>query len=177
MYTLFNAFWRYTATVKRLEAFARFRPLPPVDAALTAGMSLPDQFVAARFYFSDCFPDTPDNRQLAARVVDGLAARGHVVLLNNDLVVDDHRDFTPEHRARVHVLSARMRPETNLAVQTAAISRATAFVGTYGGYSYLELAHRAFLRLGSARLVPVDVGRAEILGATLAGVVTNPIGA
>jgi hypothetical protein len=197
MYSLYNAYWRYATTVKDLEAHAKFRMLPPVSPELVTGLGLPDRFVAVRFYFSDCYPDTPDNRAFASRVVEGLAARGHVVLLNSDIVVDDHRDFAPAQRARVHVLSANMSPETNLALQAAAISRASAFVGTYGGYSYLaplygvssvafhsrttfkqhhlELAHRAFLRLGSARLVPVDVRSADLVGDALAGIVTAPV--
>jgi hypothetical protein len=196
MYGLYNAFWRYTATIKQLEAQARFRTLGGVSDEVTSGLALPKEFVAVRFYFSDCFPDTPDNRAFASRVVDGLAARGDVVLLNSDIVVDDHRDFSPTRGSRVHVLSATMHPEINLALQSAVISRATAFVGTYGGYSYLaplygvssvafhsrttfkqhhlELAHRAFLRLGSARLVPVDVRRAELLADALAGILTSP---
>ena len=84
-----------------------------------------------------------------------------------------------------------MRPEDNLALQTAAIVGATAFVGTYGGYSYLaplcgvssvaffsrqtfkqhhlELAHRAFQRLGGAQLNPVDVRLVQPLADALSG--------
>ena len=193
MYGVFNSFWRYAATVKRLEEFARFRRLPPVTGVLDGKATLPDRYVAVRFYFSECFPDTPANRSFASRVVDGLSARGHVVLLNSDLVVDDHRDCGFERPGRVHVLSSHMRPEDNLALQTAAISGATAFVGTYGGYSYLaplygvssvafysrqsfkqhhlELAHRAFQRLGGAQLHPVDVSRAQPLAEALSGLV------
>jgi len=191
MYALFNSFWRYAVTVKRLEEFTRFRQLPVTAGVLAGRASLPDRYVAVRFYFSDCFPDTPENRSFASQVVDGLAARGDVVLLNSDLVVDDHRDFGFDRSSRVHVLSPHMRPEDNLALQTAAIARAAAFVGTYGGYSYLaplcgvssvafhsrqtfkqhhlELAHRAFQRLGSAQLNPVDVQRARPLADALAG--------
>jgi hypothetical protein len=191
MYGLFNSFWRYAATVKRLEEFARFRRLPAVAGVLDGRAALPDRYVAVRFYFSDCFPDTSDNRAFATHVVDGLAARGDVVLLNSDLVVDDHRDFGFARNGRVHMLSPHMRPEDNLALQTAAIAGATAFVGTYGGYSYLaplcgvssvaffsrqtfkqhhlELAHRAFQRLGGAQLSPVDVQRAQPLADALAG--------
>jgi hypothetical protein len=90
-----------------------------------------------------------------------------------------------------------MRPEDNLALQTAAIGRASAFVGTYGGYSYLaplcgvssvafysrqsfkqhhlELAHRAFQRLGGAQLMPVDVRRVQPLADALSGLVV-PVG-
>jgi hypothetical protein len=72
-----------------------------------------------------------------------------------------------------------MTPERNLAVQTAVIARAKAFVGTYGGYSYLapfcgvpslafysvqtykahhlHAAQHVFERLGGASLVPLDV--------------------
>jgi hypothetical protein len=191
MYTLYNAFWRYSATVKRLEEFARFRRLPAVSAVLDGATALPERYVAARFYFSDCFPDTPENRAFATAVVNGLAARGDVVLLNSDLVVDDHRDCGFAPHARVHLLSGHMRPEDNLAWQTMAISRASAFVGTYGGYSYLaplygvssvafysrqsfkqhhlELAHRAFQRLGGERIMPVDVRHAQPLARALSG--------
>jgi len=197
MYSLFNSFWRYAATVKRLEEFARFRRLPASEGLFDNKAALPERYVAVRFYFSDCFPDTPENRAFASQVVDGLAARGHVVLLNSDLVVDDHRDFGFGRAARVHMLSPHMRPEDNLALQTAAIERATAFVGTYGGYSYLaplcgvssvafysrqsfkqhhlELAHRAFQRLGGPQLMPVDIRRAQPLADALAGLVV-PIG-
>jgi hypothetical protein len=198
MYALNKGFWRYDSTVKQLEACSRFRRLPPVDAGSADAVlsSLPPDFVAVRFYFSSCFPDTPENRRFATRTVEGLAERTHVVLLNNDIVVDDHRDFAPASSHRVHVLSAHMEPETNLAVQTAIISRARAFIGTYGGYSYLaplygvnaaafystnafkqhhlELAHRAFLRIGQARLVPLDVERATMLSDVLSGLETAP---
>ena len=60
-----------------------------------------------------------------------------MVLLNNDILVDDHRDFAPGPNPRIRVASADMQPATNLAVQTDVIRRARAFVGTYGGYSYL----------------------------------------
>ena len=192
MYALFNSFWRYAVTVKRLEEFTRFRRLPAPVGLLEGRTALPDRYVAVRFYFSDCFPDTAENRAFAMQVVDGLAARGDVVLLNSDLVVDDHRDFGFDRSSRVHVLSPHMRPEDNLAQQTAAIVGATAFVGTYGGYSYLaplcavssvaffsrqtfkqhhlELAHRAFQRLGGAQLNPVDVRHAQPLADALAGV-------
>jgi hypothetical protein len=193
MYRLFNPFWRYEATVKRLEEFARFRQLPPADEAplLDRLPPLPAEFVAVRFYFSSCFPDTPDNRAFAARTLESLASRTHVVLLNNDIVVDDHRDFSPAATSRIHTIGAPMPAERNLAMQTAIIRRARAFVGTYGGYSYLapflgvsslafysrttfqrthlELAGRVFQRLGPARLMPLDVAQAGALAGALAG--------
>src|SRR5690606_12113029 len=130
---------------------------------------LPQDYVAARFYFSDCFPDTPSNRAFVASTLDALAKHTSVVLLDAPFAVDDHRDFSsvqaaaaspagselkvglaggrlpPRGAARegglVISIAGRMTPETNLAVQTAAIARARAFVGTYGGYSYLAPLH------------------------------------
>jgi hypothetical protein len=89
-------------------------------------------------------------------------------------------------------MSDRMTPERNLAVQTAVIGRARAFVGTYGGYSYLaplcgvpslafysartyktqhlHMADRVFERLGGAGLVPIDVAALPLVRVALAGV-------
>ena len=47
------------------------------------------------------------------------------------------RDATVEELTRVHSVEHLMRPEDNLAVQTEIIRNAEAFVGTYGGFSYL----------------------------------------
>jgi SAM-dependent methyltransferase len=190
MYALFNSYWSDWPSTREIDRFTRFVPLAPPPGGST-DLALPASFVAVRFYFSDCFPDTPANRSLAARIVRGLAAHTDVVLLNNDLQIDDHHDFTPEASGRVHHLQAAMRPENNLAVQTAAIARAKAFVGTYGGFSYLaplygvpsvafyaektfeqrhlELAQRAFDRIGHARLTAIDIRQAPPLAAALAG--------
>jgi hypothetical protein len=84
-----------------------------------------------------------------------------------------------------------LAPERNLAVQTAVVGRARAFVGTYGGYSYLapfcgvpalafysaptfkahhlHAAQRMFERLGGATVVPLDVAAAPLVRAALAG--------
>ena len=84
-------------------------------------------------------------------------------------------------------MDEHLTPERNLAVQTAVIARARAFVGTYGGYSYLapylgvpsvalfsqrtfkaqhlHLADSVFTRLGGATLTPLDA--AALPGVTL----------
>jgi len=177
MYELFWAYWAYRATLSHVDRFASFRRLPPAAGALPPG--LPPEYVAVRFYFSDCFPDTPANRDFVARTIDALTARTHVVLLNTPFSVDDHSDFVAARSDRVHTIAEHMVPPTNLATQTAVIANARAFVGTYGGYAYLapfygvnavafysrttfkrqhlDLAHRVFERLGTIRLLPVDL--------------------
>jgi hypothetical protein len=98
--------------------------------------TLPDQYVAARFYFGHAFPDSPENRALATSVLRGLSERVPVVLLNNRLTLDDHTELDFDS-PRVVALADHMSPATNLHVQTIAVSRARAFVGSYGGLSYL----------------------------------------
>jgi hypothetical protein len=79
-----------------------------------------------------------------------------------------------------------MTPETNLEVQTRIIGGATAFVGTYGGFSYLapflgvdtvsfysnpaafrfdhmELAHRVFSSINRGTFVPLDVKDVDVV--------------
>src|SRR5688500_12198800 len=79
-----------------------------------------------------------------------------------------------------------MTPATNLDVQTRIIGGASAFVGTYGGFSYLapflgidtvsfyshpaafrfdhlELAHRVFSTLKRGAFVPLDVKDVDIV--------------
>jgi hypothetical protein len=187
MYDLYWSFWAYASTVKQLDEQASFRRLPAVPKV----DGLPDDYVAVRFYFSRCFPETPENRAFVQRTLAALSARTDVVLLNTPFSVDDHRDFTL-HAPRIHSIADRMEPATNLALQTAVIANARAFVGTYGGYAYLaplcgvesvafysrsnfkrqhlDLAHRVFNRLGTARLTPVDVATAGVLDLACASV-------
>jgi hypothetical protein len=191
MYRMFMPFWKQKTTVRRVETYTRHERIPRPSAPEIQGR-LPAEYVAVRFYFSRCFPDTPENRAFAASTVRSLSEAGHVVLLGSGLRVDDHRDFEPGRAARIHSLEDVMRPERNLDVQTAIVAGARAFVGTYGGYSYLaplcgvpaiafysvrdgffahhlELAERVFRRLGAGSLVPIDVRDAELVRLALAG--------
>lgn len=182
MYRLFFGFWKELATMARVEQYAEYARIDaPADPVL---QTLPADYVAARFYFSDCFPDTPANREFVSSTIETISRQTPVVLLNTPFAVDDHRDFAAAG-ARVISLAAQMAPERNLAVQTAVIGRARAFVGTYGGYSYLapfcgvsslafysqrtfkahhlHVAQHVFDRLGGPTVVPLDVAAAPLL--------------
>jgi hypothetical protein len=188
MYRLFQPFWRELATAARVEAYSDYArlasPAPPELA------DLPGEYVAARFYFSDCFPDTAANRAFVTSMIDAISAHTPVVLLNAPFAVDDHRDFTAAG-GRVITIADRMTPENNLGLQTAVIARARAFIGTYGGYSYLapfhgvsalafysertfkphhlHLAQRVFDRLGGAAVLALDVGELPLVQLAIAG--------
>ncbi len=190
MYELLWAYWSYHTTVRYVETFTSFRGLAPAPASMLPP-GLPREYVAARFYFSDCFPDTPANRAFVQRVLASLSARIDVVLLNTRFAVDDHRDFAGVHSSRIHSVADHMDPATNLGVQTAIIANARAFVGTYGGYAYLapfcgvhstsfysrttfkrhhlDLAHRVFERLGPARLCAIDLRAADAVELAFGG--------
>ena len=53
------------------------------------------------------------------------------------IVGDDHGDLEVTDGRGVYRVDHQMTPERNLEVQTEIISRAKAFVGTYGGLAYL----------------------------------------
>ena len=191
MYRLFMPFWREVATAARVEKYSEYSQITAVDDPVLS--ELPADYVAARFYFSDCFPDTVANRAFVSSTIDAISKHTPVVLLNTPFAVDDHRDVSVAG-GRVITLETHMAPERNLAVQTAVIARARAFVGTYGGYSYLaplcgvtslafysnrtfkahhlHIAQRIFDRLGGAMLVPLDVEASPVVRLALSGVLT-----
>lgn len=183
MYGTFTPFWKDEAGIGLIERFTRHRPMAPVDDPVLQG--LPAEYVAARFYFSDCFPDNATNRRVAQRMVEAMSRHVPVVLLNPGLDVDDHADYAPAASARIIPLAGNVPAERNLTAQTAVIARARAFVGTYGGYSYLaplagvpaigfysdrvfkthhlHVAQRVFEGLGSATVLAIDTAHATLV--------------
>src|SRR5678815_4489499 len=72
MYSLFMPFWKDQAPVGRVSEHVRYRRIEPArPAALPV---LPSKYVAARFYFSNCFPDTADNLAWQSAIIAGAAA-------------------------------------------------------------------------------------------------------
>jgi hypothetical protein len=136
MYELFDAFWLQRVPVTLVEAFTSFSMVPDGgDDGLRA--LLPERYVAAKFYANSALPDSAAGREFVAGYLADLAQTIDVVLLNTPQQFDDHADFPPTIRGRIHRVEHLMRPERNLAVQTEIIRHAQAFVGTYGGFSYL----------------------------------------
>jgi len=136
MYRLFEYFWFQRAPVTLIESFTSFATIAAAGPWPLRNQ-LPDRYVAAKFYGNTALPDTPENRAFISTVLAQLTEQIDVVLLNTADRFDDHDDFPPELRGRVHTIEHLMRPENNLAVQTEVIRHAQAFVGTYGGFSYL----------------------------------------
>jgi len=193
MYALFMPFWKDRAPASRVLDHVRFRR---IDALRPDGLpTLPARYVAARFYFSNCFPDTPDNRAFVGRVIGTLAEHHDVVMLNPGFRPDDHVDFSAALHPRVHTFDMSGHAGENLAWQTAMIAGAQAFVGTYGGFAYLApfcgvrsiafysarnyftyhltLAQRAFEEIESEAVEAIDVGSVALLAGLFEGVVRD----
>jgi hypothetical protein len=188
MYALLMPFWKDRAPLSRALDHVRYQKIePPRPTGLPP---LPTRYVAVRFYFSNCFPDTAENRSFVARVLETLADDHDVVMLNPGFRPDDHVDYSVGPQQRIHMLDMSGSPAENLAWQTSIIAGADAFVGTYGGFAYLApfcgirsiafysdrnyftyhlgLAQRAFSEIGSAPLEAIDVATARILGSEFA---------
>jgi hypothetical protein len=134
MYGLFNPFWWGHVNEPWVQAHATYARL---TSAPPPGFALPDRpYTAVKFYFNDCFPATDATRAFVRATLQELAARGPVVSLTTGLRIDDH-DGDAHLPAGVQPLPPDLHPRDNLGLQSAIVAGASAFVGTYGGFSYL----------------------------------------
>lgn len=135
MYRAFRALAKQGA-VSYFRAMSTFEPMDRLEPEELAGI-LPDEYVAVKFYFNNSFPDTSLNRDFVQSTLARLTERTNVVLLNTGIRLDDHSDCEGIRSDRLIRIDHLMEPSNNLRLQTIATSRAQAFVGTYGGLSYL----------------------------------------
>jgi len=192
MYWLFEGFWDERDTARLIAAHCDFSPLP--TPTLPEGLELPKKFVAVRFYDRHTFPLNDQIKAIATEMVQGLAAKFPVVLLNQPTFFDDHADL-PIAGENVYSLPA-VSPDTNFVLQAAVLARASAFVGTYGGVAQWALrygkpslsfyaqfggtayAHRTLSEILAARTgVPFeccDLRAVKLWSAALAPVVLGP---
>lgn len=140
MYRLFEALWRKRATIDLVSSFSSYRPLlaPDPDEAQDQTIAqLPRDYVAAKFYFSKAFPESPENRRFVRELLERITRQVPVVLLSTGVRVDEHIDFRADGGSNLLVVDAHAVPQKNLELQTRVICGARGFIGTYGGFSYL----------------------------------------
>jgi len=138
MYEVLNPFWwghLGTSWVRRHTRHTRLAAPSRVGVP-----AMPGPYVAAKFYFNECFPATDANRAFATGVLRRLARQGPVIALSTGLAIDDHAAHVMAE-AGVRHLPEGLEPSRNLYVQDALVAGARAFVGTYGGFSYLAPFH------------------------------------
>lgn len=184
MYRFLRGYWLGRQGPKFYDEHTLARAFVPDPQQELEG-ALPQDYVAARFYFRSSFPDTPQNRAFATRLVAQLAEQAPVVLLDTGLSLDDHVEFTPAVEGNIHRIGHLITGRNNLALQTDVMRRSRLFVGTYGGLSYippfcgvpaialsedtegllsthLETAIRIFSRMGVA-FSHIDTAQAQML--------------
>lgn len=177
MYELFRPFWWGHVGSEWIHRHARYRRLTPPAAPGEVNLDASRGFAAVKFYFNECFPATDGDRAIARETLRGLTAASPVITLSTGLNIDDHGGCAIEGPGIQH-LPEGLPPARNLDVQSAVVSRARAFVGTYGGFAYLApfygvpsvalfrnpegfsrrhlaIAHDAFERIGSSGLLRV----------------------
>ncbi|MEQ1896004.1 MAG: hypothetical protein ABL971_01295 [Vicinamibacterales bacterium] len=137
MYGLFQLFWKQHQPVTLVELFTQFGLIRESDGEAAIRRQLPERYVVAKFYGNVGLPATAENRHFVDTLLADLSAGTDIVLLNPGVRYDDHDDFHIQTGGRVHRIDQLLEPETNLATQTAIIRGADAYVGSYGGFSYL----------------------------------------
>lgn len=180
MYSLLRNVWRSRFGKDEVEEH-----LAPERLARPAPLELPFEgpYVAAKFYHSPVFPQTPELEAFAASMIRDLARESHVVLLSNAVQLDDHSTLSlggEGGRYRIFDASELYGPRDNLAKQTALVAHAKELHGTYGGFSYLgpllgvdtvayvgnfeflfthlDLAWTTFDKIGGGRLAMIPAG-------------------
>ena len=140
MYRLYQEFWEARRGLDWFRERSQYVkiPAPPLPDSLT----LPEHFLAVRFYSRSTFVGNDLTVPFVSEVLKQLSYKLPVIVLDTGLFVDDHFDFpVPKDLPNVIPLHTLMpiRPETNLAVMSAVIARSRGFVGTYGGVAQLAM--------------------------------------
>lgn len=117
-----------------------FQPIiPAADLAqdYLRDISLPEQYIVARFYVSELFPATALTKQFVHDLFAQITPQLPIVAMVSTQQLDDHAIFKMPEMARVQLVPIDQQLESNLGVQTAIIQRSSGFVGTYGGVTVL----------------------------------------
>lgn len=131
--------WKGNLSVELEEKHLAFCPFPEEDVDLTkAGLFLNqlEEYVAVKFYFSNNFPAEQANLEFTNRVIEALAKRYKVLILQLKDPLDNHN--FPRIADAKNVIDCQNIPiAENLRFQTALIRKAKYLVSTLGGFSWL----------------------------------------
>ena len=136
IYRLFRNVWRSRFGGHQLQEHLAFEPIPD-GFERPAELPFDEPYVAVKFYYSDCLPETEANARFIARTIARLAERTKVVLLNTGSQLDDHKGAMESVADNIVDASQWYGPRDNLTIQTALVANASHLVCTYGGFSYL----------------------------------------
>lgn len=135
MYWALAPFWDEQRGLSYLTSMTDYEPIvgiPPVSQVL------PAQYVAMKWYDRVTWPaQDAQVQQFIGNLVSLVGASTKIVLLTGALECDDHVDVLVKHPSIVTLPS--VPPEQNLLQQIQVLSKATAFLGPYGGMAQLAL--------------------------------------
>jgi hypothetical protein len=107
-------------------------PAPIIPPATS--LELPAEFCAVRFYTGGGTPARQkDVSEAIVRMVESLGELMPVVSMDPQLRLDEHQDFDLPGVQQI----PELEPSVNLRELTGAIAKASVFVGSYGGFSYI----------------------------------------
>lgn len=138
MYQTLQPFMQAERGLAFTESRLRYAPLPIPQIQTT----LPAKYVAVSFYARSTWEPTVLTASCAKETIQAIAKQIPVVLLTTGLHMDDHLEYIPKPLPEnVFLLHehAGVTIQNSLAVYSAAMHGARAFVGTYGGISHLAL--------------------------------------
>lgn len=134
MYRTFDGWWHGRMGLASIVECLRFAPMP-VQAPPPV-TNLPDRFVAVKFYHRPTWPESVDLQQWMEDLVGRIHQKIPVVQLSTGLAADDHQEITIPG---TQTLVGCVTPQNNFAVQAGVLTRASAFIGTYGGTMQLAV--------------------------------------
>jgi len=135
MFQLLRQFWLGNDSLQSVLDYTEYQPAAAIASVDLP--TLPDTFVAVKFYTGRALMDTPRHRDQLRRLVERISCRYPVVALNTNLSLDEHADYVFQDVPGLITLDGWLTPQNNLAVQTEVIRRATRFVGTCGSLAWL----------------------------------------
>jgi hypothetical protein len=186
MYRLFEQFM---LGHRHADFFRRHTIVRRIECPAVKLPALPSEYVAVKFYTAASLPDSAQMRVTLQNLVRALADRWPVVLLDTAFALDEHDDYGFDPLSRVMSLKDVLQPRDNLAVQSAVIANAAAFVGTCGSlawlapmlgvnttalfadpqflHGHLQVGRQIYQNLGAGQFSPLDLSALDSLGLTL----------
>lgn len=137
MYQALDPWWGHQ-TMGMGKAMEHLRITPIPTPLVPVGLALPEQYVAVRWYQRATWPLSEGLLEWTQAMVASLAQAMPVVILRASQYADDHVDFPAPTGENITVVQAEPWRE-NLAVQSAIIKKASAYVGTWGGMAQLAV--------------------------------------
>jgi hypothetical protein len=137
MYQALDPWWT-TQTMGMATAMKSLRITPIPTPVVPVGLALPEQFVCVRWYQRSTWPLSDSLLEWTHNMVKAIAQTMPVVILRSSQYVDDHVDFPTPTGENITVVHAEPWRE-NLAVQSAILKRASAYIGTWGGVAQLAV--------------------------------------